>query len=136
MLESDHFSHGYYRIECKQRLLVAVLKGGWNLETAKSFCDDFKMEAPVLCDHNWGHLVYLDEWELGVPGVDEIIKPLVSWCIENGLTHAAHVYGDRVFSQNYVDRIVQNNKVFEKRVFRSDVDAINWLAEQGYCLSQ
>ena len=133
MLESDHFTHGYYFLEKRNNVLFAVLKGGWNLDTAQRFSRDFKKEAAPLCGERWGHFVDLTNWELGVPGVDNVIKPLVEWCIENGLTHAAHLYGESALSKSYVDLVVkQKDRVFERRGFDNENAADQWLAEQGF----
>ncbi|MEW9799093.1 hypothetical protein [Alteromonas sp. CYL-A6] len=136
MIESDKFAHGYYRIQRKNTILVAEVKGGWNTDTAEAFCRDFKLEAAPLTRRNWSHLVYLAEWEMGVPGVDSIISDLVIWCIDNGLTHAAHINNEKAINQYYVNRIVSaDGTVFEKKIFPNDEEGLAWLNSKGYSTS-
>ncbi|GLX83789.1 hypothetical protein tloyanaT_00410 [Thalassotalea loyana] len=133
MRESKACMHGYYRISCQNNILFATLKGAWNEDTAHAYCQDFKLEAEALTNNNWGHLVYLADWEMGVPGVDKILEPLLFWCIENKLTHAAHVMGASRITKKYAAKIVQErDPVFTKGVFHDEAEAVSWLASMGY----
>lgn len=133
MRTSDYNTHGYYCIECKTRIVSAVLKGGWNTDTAEAFCRDFKAEVSRLTDQPWGHIVYLSDWELGTPGVDIIVKELVDWCIEHNLTHIAHIYERETISHYYVDKIVTDSgQSFTKKIFNNDKDAYDWLKQAGF----
>jgi len=51
----------------------------------------FKSIARPLSQQPWGHLVYLDDWELGVPEITPIIQNLVDWCTHNGLKKSAQI---------------------------------------------
>lgn len=133
MRTSDYSMHGFYKVYCRNQIMIAELKGGWNTDTAHAFCRDFKLEVEAINDKPWGHIVYLADWEMGTPGVDVIAKALVDWCIEHNLTHAAHVYEHETISHYYVDKIVTDSgKTFTKKVFDNDEDAYLWLELAGY----
>lgn len=133
MVKSRRNLHGYYFIERTGSIVIAKLNGGWNKETAQAFCRDFKEEVGPLKGAAWGHMVILDDWEMGIPGVDFIIKLLVDWCIDNGLTHAAHIYHHRTVTKYYVDTIVDKHReTFTRQIFDNEEQALCWLASVGY----
>lgn len=122
----------------EQRVLMAVLRGGWNERTALDFADAFKQTAKPLLGQPWAHIVYLDDWELGVPEIEPIVRGLVSWCIDNGLRHAAQVYSPNMVKQYQLDKMVSDRielspaEHFEKRVYSDELAAFAWLAELGF----
>lgn len=128
--------HGSFELHINGNILVANLHGGWNLEAAQSFSDAFKLKAARLTHDSWGHLVFLDDWDTGIPGVNTIIIDLVTWCIENNLRRAAHVYRPSTFKQQYVDSVVvEHLGQFTRQAYDNTEAAITWLSEQGYSLS-
>ncbi|QOL26444.1 hypothetical protein LP316_03850 [Thalassotalea sp. LPB0316] len=135
MRESNASMHGYYQVSYENNIVIATLKGAWNENTAHAFSDDFKLEASALVANNWGHIVYLCDWEMGVPGVDKILESLVAWCIDNGLTHAAHVVGKSKITEKYAGKIVHSkDQIFTKQVFHDEQQALQWLSEFDYTL--
>lgn len=124
--------HGSFEVQADGNILVARLVGGWNIEAAKKFSDSFKATAASLIHADWGHLVFLDDWDTGVPGVAEVIAELVDWCVLNGLKCAAHVYTPLAFKQYYVDRIVEERpNEFSRKLFDNQQQALEWLAGKG-----
>ena len=86
-------------------------------------------------DENWGHLVLLDDWELGIPEMVPIIERLVAWCLENGLTRAAQVYSPSMIKQYHLNEmVVQEIGAFQRHSFAKRVDAEEWLAASGFHL--
>jgi hypothetical protein len=117
----------------EQRVILAKVKGGWNKFTAEDFSSQFKAIAMPLVGNDWAHIVYLDNWQLGVPEIEPVIQDLVSWCIGNGLRFAAQVYCPHMVKQYQLDRmIVDSSEYFEKRVYPNQQDAFQWLTECGF----
>jgi hypothetical protein len=95
----SHDGHGSYNIVVSGNILHASLAGTWNTDTAKTFAQEFKVVAQPLLGKPWGHLVILDDWDLGVPDMQPIIEELVAWCIKCGLERAAQVYSPSMVKQ-------------------------------------
>lgn len=98
--------HGEFKINVSNNILIARLAGSWNQECAESFSQAFKTHAQSLKYEKWGHLVFLDDWELSVPEILPIVTDLVSFCIENGLDKSAQVYSESMMKKFFVDQMV------------------------------
>lgn len=128
--------HGSYQLAVNGNILVASLHGAWNIEAAESFSEDFKKAASVLIENDWGHLVFLDDWDMGIPGVKDIIIELVQWCISKNLCCAAHVYSASVFKESYVNGVVvEQLGRFVRHAFDDSGQAMNWLKAEGFYFS-
>tara|TARA_R110001583_G_scaffold33943_3_gene114541 strand:- start:696 stop:1112 length:417 start_codon:yes stop_codon:yes gene_type:complete len=125
-------SHGKFTIWTEKSTVFAELLGSWNEESALQFELEFKKIASTMPDQ-WGHLVYLDDWELCVPEMFEIIERLVIWCINNGLMRAANIYQESSIKSGVLNKmIIQKQGNFERVVFDNDLDASRWLTEAGF----
>jgi hypothetical protein len=81
----------------------------------------------------WAHVVYLDDWELGVPGMEPIVEELVGWCIAKGLCCAAQILSQNMMIKYQVDRVVvEKAGDFVRKQFADQHTAISWLEEQGF----
>lgn len=127
-----YHAHGEYRLWCDEKTLYAELSGMWNEETALEFDRDFRALATHFTGP-WGHLVYLNDWELCTPEMFEVIESLVTWCIQNGLTRAANVYEPSGIKEAIVNKmVVQSEGKFKRAVFDNPRDAANWLTQEGF----
>lgn len=117
----------------EQHVLLARVKGSWNRLTAEDYSTQFKAEAALLCDRPWAHIVYLDDWELGVPEMESVIQELVSWCIHNQLRYVAQVYCPSMIKKYQLDKMIRDSSPgFEKRVYPCEQEAFAWLASVGF----
>ena len=127
--------HGAFQLHVNNNILIARLTGSWNSECAESFSENLKRHTASLTERKWGHLVILDDWELGIPEISTIITDLVSWCIENGLEKSAQVYNESMIKQYHLDKmVVEREGDFERQVFRDTRIAIKWLNKYGFKL--
>jgi len=130
------YAHGHFQIWTDQDVLLAKAKGQWNLEMAKQYADAFQQIANSMPNHPWGHIVYLDDWELGTPDIEPIIVELVGWAIENGLTRSAQVYSPSMLKKYQLDRMIAESLgPFERRTFRDEPTAFEWLRSEGFGVS-
>lgn len=121
-----------YKIWVDKQVLYAELEGAWGSDIAQNFANDFKDAATAFND-DWGHLVYLDGWELCSEEMIKIIQDLVDWCIENGLKRAAQVYAPSMVKKEFLDEmVVEEFGEFKRAVFGNAVDAKNWLENEGF----
>ena len=124
--------HGHFSIDVSGRVLCAHLSGSWNSQTAERFSDEFKYKAQALIGEPWGHLVLLDDWDLGVPEMTPIIERLVNWCIEQNLVRAAQVFSPSMIKMYQLDAmVVEKIGDFERRNFTDKSSAIAWLEAEG-----
>lgn len=134
MVELSH--HGHFSIEVNGNVLCAVLSGSWNIETAEAFADDFMQKSQPLLGKPWGHLVILEDWDLGVPEIVPVVERLVKWCIENGLTRAAQVYSPSMIKQYHLNEmVVEEFGPFQRHSFSQQQEAEAWLAESSFTLT-
>jgi hypothetical protein len=133
MVELSH--HGNFDISVSGNILCATLSGSWNSQTAEAFSKQFMIQAAPLLGKPWGHLVLLDDWDLGVPETVPVIEALVGWCLDNGLTRAAHVYGSSMIKQYHLNKmVVEEIGAFQRHSFTHQGEAEAWLAASGFHL--
>lgn len=124
--------HGSYKLWIKGNVLYALLDGQWNEQAALNFTKDFKALISGF-DGDWGHMVYLEQWELCGPEMFEVIQDLVDWCLANGLKRAAHVYKSSAVKQDLISKmVIEEIGDFKKAVFDNPQSAANWLTNEGY----
>lgn len=119
----------------EQRVLLSIVRGGWSELTAHDYCAMFKSTAKPLLQSGepWAHLVYLDDWGLGCPEIEPIIRGLAGWAVGNGLSYFAQVYSPNMVKQYQLDRmLVSPTGQCEKRLFPHPDEAIAWLTAQGF----
>ncbi len=125
--------HGSFNLSVSNNILIARLSGSWNKECAENFATNLQIKARPLIGEPWGHLVFLDNWDLGVPEMLPIITELVIWCIENGLEKSAQVYNDSMIKKYSIDQmVVKQKRGFERRVFAEPDKAMSWLSKYGF----
>ena len=126
-------SHGDFQIWCKNNVVYANASDSWNEETAKEFNRIFQHTVKTNGAEKWAHIVFLNDWDLGVPEIEPIIIELTQWCIANGMTHAAQVFSRSMIKKYQLDKMV-SEKIgdFERRQFGDEEEAYLWLREQGY----
>lgn len=129
--------HGAFQFHVSNTILIARLAGSWNVECSDSFSEQFKHYVKPLIGKPWGHLVILDEWQLGVPQISTVIYELVTWCIDNGLEKSAQVYSDSMIKQYHLDKMIIDRKGnFERQVFRDTGAALQWLNQYGFAIEK
>ena len=78
-------AHGHYDLWLDNQVVLARIKGQWNEDMSKQFSQALKDISAPLTQGAWAHIVYLDDWELGTPDIEPVIKDLAIWAIQHGL---------------------------------------------------
>lgn len=129
-------AHGDYQILVKNNVLVVRLVGSWNKECAFNFAQEIKVAIQLLSQNPWGLLLYLDDWDLGVPEMTPIIKEWVDWSISNGLEKSAQVYCESSTKKYSLDKmVIDKTASFERQIFIDEISALNWLKSFGFTLA-
>lgn len=125
--------HGEFDFYVSNNVLIAKLVGTWNVECAKRFSESFIKHASPLIGKPWGHLVFLDDWQVSVPEMEPIITDLVTWCVDNGLQKSAQVYSQSMLKKYTLDKmVIEQSGVFDRQIFTEASSAIQWLNQYGF----
>lgn len=109
-------------------VLNASITGLWNATVAISYRKEFIKQALMLTHAPWAHIVYLDNWVLGTPEIEPIIKDLVQWCNNNNLACAANVYSRNMLKEFQLNKmLVSEQNKFDLQHFDEIDKAIHWL---------
>lgn len=128
--------HGQFDIWADNQIIYATIQGSSNAELALSLSDQMKNLAQQQMPAKWGHMVWLDDWELGTPDIEPIIQELTEWCIVHGMTHAAQIFSPSTIKRYQLDKmIVEEKDGFKRRQFRTTDEAKQWLRREGFTLT-
>lgn len=128
-----------FSVWTERSVLLTVVRGGWGERTAMDYCDAFKTAAKPFINANnglgqdWAHIVYLDDWGLGSPDIEPIIKNLADWAVRNRLRYFAQVFSPNMVKQYQLNRmLISDLGTCEKRTYAQEADAFAWLQEMGF----
>ncbi|WP_421722732.1 hypothetical protein [Bacterioplanoides sp.] len=133
-MQLSSFQHGEYKISVSGRILVATVGGSWNEETALAYSEDLRSAAQPLITGDWGHIVFLEEWNLGVLEIVPVIEELVTWCLANGMKRSALVYPPSVLKRLQLHGMITEQGDFRRQSFATEQEAMEWLNAAGYFL--
>ena len=126
-----------FKLWREHQVLLAVVNGSWNQQTAEKFSLEFMKTATPLLQAPWAHIVYLDQWELGVPEIEPVIQQLIDWSVRHNLRFAAQVYCPHMVKKYQLERMTTlKSPLFEKRTYPTQQAAFDWLAEEGFRVEQ
>ncbi len=122
-----------FSIWTEQRVLMAVVRGPWSDLTARDYVAAYIDAASALTHDDWAHIVYLDDWGLGSPDIEPIIKSLADWAVKHRLRYFAQVFSPNMVKQYQLNRmLISDLGTCEKRTFAQEADAFVWLNEMGF----
>ena len=122
-----------FSIWTEQRVLMAVVRGPWSDLTARDYVAAYIDAASALTHDDWAHIVYLDDWGLGSPDIEPIIKNLADWAVRNRLRYFAQVFSPNMVKQYQLNRmLISDLGTCEKRTYAQEADAFAWLNEMGF----
>ena len=126
-----------FKVWRESQVLLAVVNGSWNQQTAEEFALEFMKKATPILHAPWAHIVYLDQWELGVPEIEPVIQRLVDWSVSHNLRFAAQVYCPHMVKKYQLERMTAiKSPTFEKRTYPTPQDAFDWLTAEGFIVQQ
>ncbi len=127
--------HGTFKLWAGSNILYAKISGAWNEATAQRFSKEFQVLVRHKMPSQWAHVVFLDNWELGVPAIEPIIQNLVDWCIQHGLQRSAQVFSQSMMKKYQLDKMVTEQKGhFMSKQFRTLEAARDWLKESDFVI--
>jgi hypothetical protein len=129
--------HGRFEVWFDSTVIYAALYGSTNAELITRFSDEIKRVASENMPEQWGHVVWLEDWELTTPETEPFIQSLTGWCIENGLIRAAQVFSPSMIKRYQLDKMVTAEEgAFTRRQFRTTSEAAAWMQREGFPLTK
>jgi hypothetical protein len=129
--------HGDFKLHISNNIILARLTGAWNEECAKNFSQAFRQHVKLLKKSKWGHLVFLDDWEISVPEIIPIVTDLATFCINNDLEKSAQVASESMMKKMYLEKMaVEKHDTFERQIFSDQGKAIEWLNSYGFTINE
>jgi len=128
--------HGSYELKVINRVLIAKIIGAWNREEGEQYFSELKRITRDLIQSPWARVVYIDDWQLGTPGSDEVTLELIQWLVSHKLQLVAEIYSPNVLKKMHIQRMVNSSKSdINRQYFSDDKDAFAWLETQGFSLN-
>lgn len=125
--------HGSYEIKLVNRVLIARIIGAWNKEEGEQYFKELKRLVQGIIHEPWAMAVYLDQWELGTPGSDEVTVKLIKWLYAHNLQTVAEIYSPSLLKQKHVEKMVSSSEqVIHRQCFTQEQPAFEWLESQGF----
>lgn len=113
------------------------VSGAWSSRTAERYVTEFKQVVEPLAGSEWAHILFLEDWLLGAPEIEQIIGELVAWCYGIGIQCTALVYSSNQLKDYQIDRIIKHRQGhFERQTFNEADSAFAWLADKGFDVAQ
>ena len=125
--------HGRFEVWTDSNIVYAALFGSTNEELMTHFGDELKLAAGKLETRHWGHIVWLENWQLGTPETEPVVQDLTRWCIDNGLIRAAQIFSPSTIKRFQLDKMVKAQEgLFIRQQFKSTSEAVQWMRSEGF----
>jgi hypothetical protein len=132
--------HGGFNVTLQGDVLVVVVTGAWNAETAKAYQDVVQSSISSIKGKAWGLICNLSEWELCTPDCESMIIDLVTKCRHDGMRREAFICEtdsvklDLFYKRDKSDVSQVIVEQPQRRFFNNDQSAWQWLEAGGYGL--
>jgi hypothetical protein len=127
--------HGHWEIKVTNNVLMQKMYDSWNEEGIVAYIREFKLAAKPLIGENWAIVSIFEDWELAVPEVENHIRELSAWFIENGCTRDCHVYTPSALKSAQLEKAIPvAQDVYQRRVFADYEQALSWLNEESFTI--
>lgn len=123
---------GSFSICTDRNLVVAKVSGAWSKYTAEQYVREFKSRVQSFSSQNWWQMVLLEDWILGTPEIEPIIKDLSIWNFAHHLRATAFVSDVNSLKRFQLEKIlVDMPDDYQRQFFSNQKDAYDWLEAQG-----
>lgn len=127
--------HGHFTLWRENQLIVAKVYGAWSMDTAQDYATQLKDLALSMNGQPWARVVFLDQWQLGTPDFEKVMKDLMSWCVSHQLKYTAYVFQPSHLREHQLDKVInQASDTSQKKMFTHQQDALDWLNSVGFAL--
>lgn len=125
--------HGRWKICVDNQVVMQWFADSWNEEAAITYIKEFREKVKPLINSQWAIISILENWELGVPEIEQHIVEHCDWFKAHGCVKDCHVYSPNILKEMQLEKMIscsENN--YERKVFSQTEDAVKWLASVGF----
>lgn len=130
--------HGEFKVTIQGDILLAVVSGAWNLETAKAYRETM-LKTIESANGNFLCLISnVNAWELCTPDCQLLMGQLAKECIAKGLKREAVVNENiesvkmDLFRKHTIKNTTKTSlDAFQRSFFETDTEAREWQKKQG-----
>lgn len=126
--------HGDWAIEVLHSHRIAMIKGkgGWNLETALTYSDEFKSKVASIINAPWVCIGYGVDWELGVPESEPVLNSLYEWMVEHHCIKQISIILNPISKAQLTKYIEVNSPTYSIELVSSTDELMASLAAAGF----
>lgn len=89
-------AHGDFSLHTEGNILIATLRGAWNLEGALTYFSELEKKVNAFDGEPWCRVVSYEDYDLHTPEVTAALPRLSLWCQEHGCIQQLYVGCNRV----------------------------------------
>lgn len=131
-----HEIHGRWKIDVNNKVLMQWFADAWNEEAVIAYIKDFKALAQTLVGNDWAIISIFEQWQLGVPEIEQHVVEHCAWFIDNGCVKDCHIYSPDAVKKMQLEKMVPHTQgAYTRCVFSSLNEGISWLAQEGFEIS-
>jgi len=133
--------HGDWKIEVSNNVLLQYFSGSWNEEAIIAYVKEFREKATPLAKNKanngkWAILSIFEDWEMGVPAIEQHIIEHCQWFKDNGCVKDCHIYSPSSTKEMLLEKLIPHTEAnYERCVFTNINDAKAWLAQSNYTIA-
>lgn len=128
--------HGRWKIKVTDKVLMQWFADSWNEEAIIAYIKEFKAAAAPLMGSDWAIISIFEQWELGVPEIEQHVVEHCEWFKAQGCIKDCHVYRPSAVKEMQLEKMIPHTQLgYERAVFDNLNDAINWLDAEGFSLN-
>lgn len=125
--------HGHFKLWQENQLVLAEIYGAWSMDTALDYTAQLKQLVQSMNGQPWARIVYLDQWQLGTPDFENVMKELMKWCVLHQLHYTAYVFHSNLLKEHQLDKFINSaDYTNQKKIFTRPNEAFDWLDSVGF----
>lgn len=127
-------AHGSYTIKVCGEIVCLRFEGSWNLEKAKAFFKEYKVEILNQGFGQFGVMTDFRDLEGATPDCIAFFENIAAWAAQQGQVARAQIL-DSDLTAYIADSGTMDRDLFLIRSFETEAEALDWLAGQGLRIS-
>ncbi|MCK4574110.1 MAG: hypothetical protein KAU36_07050 [candidate division Zixibacteria bacterium] len=130
-MDSWHFQYNI-DADVEHSIVYEKIYGVWQVDTARSYAEDFKEEAKEIIKKPWVKMIDLMNWKTASPEVIDVVGQHLRWCAEHNMVLSVNILNNTV-TYGYLQRMFARGATKDiSKTFRSRHEAVQFLKQQGY----
>jgi len=129
--------HGRWKIKVANNVLMQWFADSWNEEAIIAYMKEFRAAATPLIGRDWAIISVFEQWELGVPEIEQHVIEHCDWFKQNGCIIDCHVYSANSLKKLQLEKMIPHTELgYERCVFDNLNQASTWLNTKGFELEK